>query len=90
MSEKLSKRTIPGSKKQELTMRDVLGGLEEIATVLSYNPWPGDFEIVAIYPPKDENTSQQEKTVIKSTPMRPKAQIISYQDRKNQLLKLSA
>lgn len=76
MSDKLCKRAIAGNQHQEMTMRDVLGGLEEIATMLSYDPWPGDFEIVAIYPPNEDDLPK-EKTVIKSKQVA-KAEVISY------------
>ncbi|HHJ80706.1 MAG TPA: hypothetical protein ENJ65_03640 [Candidatus Tenderia electrophaga] len=68
-------------------MRDVLGGLEEIAAMLCYNPWPGDFEIIAIYPPNEENNQpQQEQTVVKNQPL-PKAKVISYQQQRERLLR---
>lgn len=87
MSKKLCKRTITGSVRQEITMRDVLGGLEEIATMLSYDPWPGDFEIIAISPPNEQtNEPAQEKVVFKSSPAT-KADIISYKKAKAQQLK---
>ena len=87
MSNKLCKHVISGTKKEEILMRDVLGGLEEIASMLCYNPWPGDFEIIAIYPPNQEqNQAQQEKTVVKNQPL-PKAEIISYQQQKERLLR---
>ncbi len=86
MSNKLCKRVISGTKEEEIIMKEVLGGLEEVATMLSYSPWPGDFEIIAIYPPsKDDNKSQQEKTVVKTqskTAPRRKADVISYQQLK--------
>lgn len=91
MSDKLCKQVISGNKEQEIIMKQVLGGLEEIATMLSYNPWPGDFEIIAVYSPDEEATlSRQEEVVIKSQTTehaRPKAQIISYRQRKERLLK---
>jgi hypothetical protein len=90
MSNKLCKRVISGSKEEEILMREVMGSLEEIATMLSYNPWPGDFEIIAIYPPNEENDqAPHEETVVKSQPepARPKADIISYQKQKERLLK---
>ncbi len=90
MSDKLCKRSIPGNKQQEIIMKDVLGGLEEIAIMLSYDPWPGDFEIIAIYPPNEkDNPSSLEETVVKShlTESRPKADIICYQRIKSRLLK---
>ncbi len=87
MSKKLCKRVINGSTHQEITMRDVLGGLEEIVSMLSYDPWPGDFEIIAIYPPDEEkNEPQREKTVIKSITVN-KTNIISYKAAKAQQLK---
>ena len=86
MSEKLCKRVISGTKKQEIIMKEVLGGLEEVATMLSYNPWPGDFEIIAIYPPSEEDDKQQlEETVVKTQGKqlpRRKADVISYQQLK--------
>lgn len=91
MSDKLCKRVISGNKQQEIIMKDVLGGLEEIAIMLSYDPWPGDFEIIAIYPPNEEdNPSHQEETVVKSQQeecARPKADVICYQQQKARLLK---
>ena len=87
MSDKLCKQVISGTKREEILMQDVLGGLEEIASMLSYNPWPGDFEIVAIYSPNEEqNQPQQELTVIKTQPL-PKAKVISYQQQKERLLR---
>ena len=87
MSNKLCKQVISGTKKEEILMRDVLGGLEEIAAMLCYNPWPGDFEIIAIYPPNEENNQpQQEQTVVKNQPL-PKAKVISYQQQRERLLR---
>lgn len=74
-------------------MREVLEGLEEVATMLSYDPWPGDFEIIAIYPAEREDAPQREKTVIKSLPS-PRSnssnKVVSYEDYKRLRLKLSA
>ena len=67
MTSTLCKRSISGSKQQEIKMREVMGGLEEIATMLSYNPWPGDFEIIAIYPAEQDDAPSSEKTVIVSS-----------------------
>jgi len=87
MSDKLCKHVISGTKKEEILMRDVLSGLEEIASMLCYNPWPGDFEIIAIYPPNQEkNQPQQEQTVVKNHPQ-PKAEVISYQQQRERLLR---
>ena len=87
MSDKLCKQVISGTKKEEILMRDVLGGLEEIASMLCYNPWPGDFEIIAIYPPNEEkNRPQQEQTVVKTQPLS-RAEVISYQQQKDRLLR---
>ena len=86
MSNKLCKRAISGTKQEEIIMKEVLGGLEEVATMLSYDPWPGDFEIIAIYPPCEENSQPlHEKTVVKtqgSHAPRQKADVISYQQLK--------
>lgn len=72
-------------------MKDVLGGLEEIASMLSYDPWPGDFEIIAVYSPEEEeNVATQEQVVVKSqADERPThtAQVICYQQQKERLLK---
>lgn len=90
MSDKLYKQVVSGNKEQEIIMKEVLGGLEEIATLLSYDPWPGDFEIIAVYSPDEAPPWRQEEVVIKSQSTerpRPKAQIISYRQRKERLLK---
>ncbi len=85
MSNKLCKHVISGTKKEEILMRDVLSGLEEIASMLCYDPWPGDFEIIAIYPPNEEiDQPPQEQTVVKTQPL-PKAEIISYQQQRERL-----
>jgi hypothetical protein len=94
MSEKLCKRVISGSKQEEITMRDVMGGLEEIATMLTYDPWPGDFEIIAIYPSsKEEEFGQTEESVViskkKTQTTRRQADIISYKQGKLRLSKLA-
>jgi len=69
-----------------MTMRDVLGGLEEIATMLSYNPWPGDFEIIAIHPDDEDSQAPREEIVVKCVPP-VAAEVISYNDAKAQQLK---
>ena len=94
MSNKLCKRVISGTKREEIMMRDVLAGLEEIAAMLCYDPWPGDFEIIAIYPQSEaENLPHQEHIVIQSkipqSSGRPKAKVISYQQQKERLLRLA-
>lgn len=90
MSEKAHKETIlkfkAGSQNEELAMRDVLDGLQDIASILSYDPWPGDFEIVAIYPPDQEHLQSREETVIKAPHrIKPqqKAKILSYKHGKS-------
>lgn len=91
MSDKLCTRVISGTKREEIKMQDVLGGLEEIATALSYDPWPGDFEIIAIHPSTEENNEfRKEETVIKSQAVEsppPRAKIICYQKQKERILK---
>ena len=52
----------PGTKALEITMRDVLGGLEEAATYLAYQSVPDTLEILSIAPPLD--TSRQKAEVI--------------------------
>lgn len=91
MPEKLDIGSCRNSKEQELVMHEVLEGLEEIVTMLSYDPWPGDFEIVAIYPPENESSTHEERTVIKSASGGQKrGQIISYDELKELKLRLSA
>ncbi len=84
MSDNLSKHIFSTRTKEELVMREVLAGLEDIVTTLSYNPWPGDFEIVAIHNSDlTSNTPAREQTVIKTTPViLPKADVISYDSEK--------
>jgi hypothetical protein len=91
MSMKLHQRTISGTTEQETLMKEVLEGLEEVATMLSYDPWPGDFEIIAIYPAEQEDEPQREETVIKAPSMpRPHTNVVSYQEYKKLLFKRSA
>ena len=87
---KSHQRSISGTAEQECLMREVLEGLEEVASMLSYDPWPGDFEIIAIYPAEGKDLPQREETVIKThpTPTRP-ADVISYAKYKK-LIKRSA
>lgn len=72
-------------------MREVLEGLEEVATMLSYDPWPGDFEIIAIHPAECEHVPQREETVVRAiaTPQ-PQNKVVSYQEYKKLRLRLSA
>ena len=88
---KLHQRSISGTTEQETLMKEVLEGLEEVATMLSYDPWPGDFEIIAVYPSEQEDAPQREETVIKSIsiPKQPN-KVVSYQEYKKLRLKLSA
>lgn len=88
MSNKVVEFTVQGDRKQEIIMRDVMGGLEEIATILAYDPWPGDFEIIAIHPADQEHAVRREEVVITSRKPLPQAEVISYEERKR--LKLSA
>ena len=87
MSNKLCKRVISGNRQQEIIMKEVLGGLEEIATLLSYDPWPGDFEIIAIYPPDEEESQPCQEEIVLQSKQRPKAEVICYQEKKEQILK---
>ncbi|MDH5599913.1 MAG: hypothetical protein OEY78_01290 [Gammaproteobacteria bacterium] len=48
MSVKLSKH---GIKRLEVTMRDVLDGLEDVASYINYQSTPGVVEILSIEPP---------------------------------------
>lgn len=91
MSDNVVEFTAQDDRKQEIIMRDVMGSLEEIATILAYDPWPGDFEIVAIFPADQENADIREEIVLSSRkkPQQPPcAEVISYEERKR--LKLSA
>lgn len=84
MSDNLSKHIFSQRTKEELVMREVLAGLEDIITTLSYDPWPGDFEIVAIHKADPEQqTPSHEETVVKTTPRPPaQAQVICYHNEK--------
>lgn len=42
---------VPGGKALEMTMRDVLDGLEDFATLAAYEASGGVFEILSIEPP---------------------------------------
>lgn len=88
---KLHYRTISGTAEQESLMREVLEELEEVATMLTYDPWPGNFEIIAIYPHEWEETVTKEITVVRS-PASPRigGTVISYQEYKRLRLKRSA
>ncbi len=88
---KLHQRSISATAEQESLMREVLEGLEEVATMLSYDPWPGDFEIIAIHPAEREDAQQREETVVRSisTPQRQR-KVVSYQEYKKLRLRLSA
>ncbi len=88
---KLHQRSISGTTEQESMMREVLEGLNEVATMLSYDPWPGDFEIIALYPAEREDVPKREKTVIKTllTPQT-RANVVSYTAYKRLYLKRSA
>ncbi len=89
---KLHQRSISGTTEQESLMREILEELEEVATMLSYDPWPGDFEIVSISRNEWKEVDVREKTVIKSAtaPSRSSATVVSYQDYKRLRLRLSA
>ncbi len=90
---KLHQRSISGTAEQELLMREVLEELEEVATMLTYDPWPGDFEIIAIYPHEWEETTVKEKTVVRSAvtaSLNKCDNVISYQKYKELHLQLSA
>jgi len=82
---------ISGTTEQETLMKEVLEGLEDVATMLSYDPWPGDFEIIAVYPAEQENVPHREETVIKSIPI-PKQpnKVISYHEYKKLRFRKSA
>lgn len=88
---KLHQRSISATEEQELLMREVLEGLEEVATMLSYAPWPGDFEIIAIHRAEREDAPQREETVVRSisTPQR-QNKVVSYQEYKKLRLRRSA
>ncbi len=78
MSDKLCKRRIKPSTEGDMNLREILRGLEDVAAILSYTPWPGEFEIVAI-----SSKLPKEKTVVQAPsnplPPRPGATIISFQ-----------
>lgn len=48
---KPQRNTQPGSKALEITMRDVLGGLEEMACYACHHPHADDMEILSIETP---------------------------------------
>lgn len=57
MSAKLSKH---GIKRLEVTMRDVLDGLEDVASYINYQSTPDVVEILSIEPPGRTNLYYQE------------------------------
>lgn len=86
MADKVCRRSIRGTRRDEMTMREVLDGMNDIATMLSYDPWPGEFEIIALHPPGQDTDTPRECTVIKKErPLPASAEIIPYPG-----LKLSA
>ena len=50
MSRTKNTDAVRGDKALELTMRDVLGGLDEFATMVGYEAYCDTFEIVSIEP----------------------------------------
>jgi len=52
-----------GPKAMEMVMRDVLGGMEELALVKGYESSSNVFEILAISPQLDQGKLQNKKTL---------------------------
>ena len=89
MSEKIIHYGVTGTRQQEITMRDVMAGLEDIVTMLSYDPWPGDFEIIAVHSPHEDSSQPKETVVARNQPKPPqRADVISWEERR--ALRLSA
>ena len=88
MTDKLYKRRVFPNDNQALTMEEVLKGLEDIANLLTYDPWPGDFEIVAIIPEGQSSTTRRERIIVQTQKPtlapRPSAKIISLEERRKQ------
>jgi hypothetical protein len=53
-------KLLDAQKGLELMMRDTLEGMEELATMYGYRPWPGQFEIISI----QEQEAVDEDTVV--------------------------
>ena len=90
---KLHQRSISGTAEQESLIKEVLEELEEMATMLTYDPWPGNFEIIAIYPHEREEATLKERTVVRSAisaSSKKSSNVVSYQKYKELCLKLSA
>jgi len=56
----IPKKKITGSKLLELTMRDVLDGLEDAATYMNYQSMPDSVEILSIEPADQAIPSRSE------------------------------
>jgi len=52
-----------GPKAMEMVMRDVLGGMEELALIKGYDSSSNVFEILAISPVSDEDKLQNKKII---------------------------
>jgi len=55
MSKKNSIRPVLGPKAMEMVMRDVLGGMQDLAVMKSFESISNVFEIVSITPPDDRS-----------------------------------
>ena len=67
-----SKATAMGPKAMEMVMRDVLNGMEEMATMKGYESRGNVFEILAITPPSNEETIKSNGESAEIIPIRPK------------------
>lgn len=79
----MSETTINGISALELTMRDVMENMSEMAYEMAFaDAVPGCFEILAIEPPEDDSHLQIPEPVHRPiTPFRPKLVIDREQER---------
>jgi hypothetical protein len=62
----IAKTKTRGRKRLEITMHDVLDGLEDVASYMSYSSTAGTVEILSIAPVGRTNQPQPEITPLKS------------------------
>jgi hypothetical protein len=63
MSKKNPKGSVLGPKAMELVMRDVLGGMEDLAVMKSFESINNVFEIISITPAEHDSEKQPAYTI---------------------------
>jgi hypothetical protein len=81
MTKKYTSECALGPRALEMVMRDVLGGMEELASMKGYEHMSGVYEIISIDPPSDQTHERMDTEQKSEAPER--ADVLSMEEFRN-------